>query len=132
MFHLPTYSYPPAVRPPTVLKPLRPPTLQPPAEIKQENQLLVGKQTARESKVVQLLSTGLEGKGVLEVPGVGKKTASKFSNPVVEGMFGGKILTALDLYQRYTESKSQFVSKLKAIGVTQTNINRIISTFDKI
>ena len=87
----------------------------------------------QESKVVQLLSSGLEGKSVLEVPGVGKQTASKFkSNLVVQSMFEGKILTAMDLYQSYSQDRDNFICKLKAIGLTQTNIDRIVNTFDKI
>ncbi len=117
MFHLPDYSYPLAPTP-TLLQSLSPPSMPPPPQ---------------ESKVVQLLSSGLEGKSVLEVPGVGKQTASKFkSNLVVQSMFEGQILTAMDLYQTYSQDRTNFICKLKAIGLTQTNIDRIVTTFDKI
>lgn len=84
-------------------------------------------------KQKEFLSSSIVEKSLLEVPGIGLQTVKKFrTNEDVDVVFGGRVSSAEDLYKRYQDGEQLFVRKLRAIGITETNIDRIVDTFSKV
>ena len=116
--------------PPPPPRPLQRPNMFAKTESKKELPQRLPKQVITSPKHASFVGTEMTGKSVLEVPGVGRQMAQRFREDEAQLLFGRKFFTAEELFANYLEDKTAFLTRMRAIGVNETNRSRIINSFE--